>query len=380
MNFELSDEQRMLQDSAQRFVQKSYTFEHRAKLASQGGAFSRDTWRALGEMGWLGIAVPEALGGLGFSAVETAIVAEQIGRALVLEPYVMCGVFPASLVARCGREEQRETMLAGIVAGETLYAVAHSEREARGQVHHVCATASKIEEGNWRLDGYKTLVVGAPVADRLFVVARTAGVADDKDGIGIFVVDPAQPGVTLKRCTLLDGTPAADLRLEGVIVRQADMLGEAGCAYEGLQAAVDEAIVAMCAELVGNIEDAIELTSEYLKTRKQFGVAIGSFQALQHRMADMAIDAMQARATLHRALLTLGVEGPNRSVEISGCKAQTSRSAKFVTQQGIQLHGGYGITNEYKVGHHYRRHLVLDVLFGNMDYHLNRYAGQIAHH
>ncbi|WP_368623135.1 acyl-CoA dehydrogenase family protein [Paraburkholderia sp. BR13444] len=377
MDFELSDEQRMLQESAQRFVQKSYTFEHRRKLASEQGGFSRDTWRTLGEMGWLGIAVPEEMGGLGFSPVESAIVAEQIGRALVLEPYAMCGVFPASLVTRCGREGQRETLLAEIVSGEVVYAVAHSEREARGQVHYVTATAKKTTDGTWRLDGYKTLVVGAPVADRLLVVARTAGAAGDKDGIGIFVVDPKQAGVTLKTCALLDGTPSADLLLEGVVVAQSDVLGEAGNAFEGLQAAVDETIVAICAELVGDMEDAIELASEYLKTRKQFGVAIGSFQALQHRMADMAIDAMQARATLHRALLALSENGPNRSVEVSGCKAQTTRSAKFVTQQGIQLHGGYGITNEYKVGHHYRRHLVLGALFGNMDYHLNRYARQI---
>ncbi|MGF6544189.1 acyl-CoA dehydrogenase family protein [Paraburkholderia youngii] len=377
MDFELSDEQRMLQESAQRFVQKSYTFEHRRKLASEQGGFSRDTWRTLGEMGWLGIAVPEEMGGLGFSPVESAIVAEQIGRALVLEPYAMCGVFPASLVTRCGREGQRETLLAEIVSGEAVYAVAHSEREARGQVHYVTATAKKTTDGTWRLDGYKTLVVGAPVADRLLVVARTAGAAGDKDGIGIFVVDPKQAGVTLKTCALLDGTPSADLLLEGVVVAQSDVLGEAGNAFEGLQAAVDETIVAICAELVGDMEDAIGLASEYLKTRKQFGVAIGSFQALQHRMADMAIDAMQARATLHRALLALSENGPNRSVDVSGCKAQTTRSAKFVTQQGIQLHGGYGITNEYKVGHHYRRHLVLDALFGNMDYHLNRYARQI---
>ncbi|SEJ89096.1 acyl-CoA dehydrogenase family protein [Paraburkholderia diazotrophica] len=379
MDFELSDEQRMLQESAQRFVQKSYTFEHRRNLASQGGGFSRETWRTLAEMGWLGIAVPEEMGGLGFSPVESAIVAERIGRALVLEPYVMCGVLPASIVMRCGREGQRETILGEIVSGEAVYAVAHSEREARGQVHYVTATANRTADGAWRLDGYKTFVVGAPVADRLLVVARTGGAASDRDGIGLFLVDPKQSGVTLKTCALLDGTPSADLLLEGVMVAQSDVVGEAGRAFEGLQAAVDESIVALCAELVGDMEDAIELASEYLKTRKQFGVAIGSFQALQHRMADMAIDAMQARATLHRALLALSEDSEKRSVEISGCKAQTTRSAKFVTQQGIQLHGGYGITNEYKVGHHYRRHLVLDALFGNMDYHLNRYARQIQH-
>ncbi|MGF6598426.1 alkylation response protein AidB-like acyl-CoA dehydrogenase [Paraburkholderia sp. GAS448] len=377
MNFDLSDEQQMLQDSAQRFVQKNYTFEHRRKLAARGNGFSRDMWRTFGEMGWLGVAVPEAFGGLGFTPVEGALIAEQLGRALVLEPYVMCGVFPAALVSRCANGQQRDALLAEIISGETVIAVAHSEREARGVVSHAATTARLVPDGAWRLDGHKTLVVGAPLADRLIVVARVAGGVRDDAGLGLFVVDPHAAGVTLEPYHLLDGTPAADLVLGGVTVDAAAALGTPGEAIEGLQAAVDEAVVATCAELVGDIDDTVELTSEYLKTRKQFGVPIGSFQALQHRIADMAIDAMQGRATLHRALRALTEDGGTRSVEVSGCKAQTIRSGKFVTQQGIQLHGGYGITDEYKVGHHYRRMLIVDVLFGNMEYHLNRYARQI---
>ena len=377
MNFDLSDEQQMLQDSAQRFVQKNYTFEHRRKLAARGNGFSRDMWRTFGEMGWLGVAVPEAFGGLGFTPVESALIAEQLGRALVLEPYVMCGVFPAALVSRCANGQQRDALLAEIISGETVIAVAHSEREARGVVSHAATTARLVPDGAWRLDGHKTLVVGAPLADRLIVVARVAGGVPDDAGLGLFVVDPHAAGATLEPYRLLDGTPAADLVLGGVTVDAAAALGTPGEAMEGLQAAVDEAIVATCAELVGDIDDTVELTSEYLKTRKQFGVPIGSFQALQHRIADMAIDAMQGRATLHRALRALTEDGGTRSVEVSGCKAQTIRSGKFVTQQGIQLHGGYGITDEYKVGHHYRRMLIVDVLFGNMEYHLNRYARQI---
>jgi alkylation response protein AidB-like acyl-CoA dehydrogenase len=358
-------------------VQKNYTFEHRRKLAARGNGFSRDMWRTFGEMGWLGVAVPEAFGGLGFTPVESALIAEQLGRALVLEPYVMCGVFPAALVSRCANGQQRDALLAEIISGETVIAVAHSEREARGVVSHAATTARLVPDGAWRLDGHKTLVVGAPLADRLIVVARVAGGVRDDAGLGLFVVDPHAAGVTLEPYRLLDGTPAADLVLGGVTVDAAAALGTPGEAMEGLQAAVDEAIVATCAELVGDIDDTVELTSEYLKTRKQFGVPIGSFQALQHRIADMAIDAMQARATLHRALRALTEDGGTRSVEVSGCKAQTIRSGKFVTQQGIQLHGGYGITDEYKVGHHYRRMLIVDVLFGNMEYHLNRYARQI---
>jgi alkylation response protein AidB-like acyl-CoA dehydrogenase len=377
MNFDLSDEQQMLQDSAQRFVQKDYTFEHRRKLAAHGGGFSRDMWRAFGEMGWLGVAVPEAFGGLGFTPVESALIAEQLGRGLVLEPYVMCGVFPAALVTRCASGEQRDELLAEIISGKTLIAVAHSERGARGVVSHVAMTAKQGRDGAWRLDGHKTLVIGATMADRLIVVARVAGAVRDEAGLGLFVVDPHGVGVTLEPYRLLDGTPAADLVLADVSVAGKAVIGTPGEALHGLQAAVDEAIVVNCAELVGDIDDTVELTSEYLKTRKQFGVPIGSFQALQHRIADMAIDAMQARATLHRALKALTDDSGMRSVEVSGCKAQTIRSGKFVTQQGIQLHGGYGITDEYKVGHHYRRVLIVDALFGNMEYHLNRYARQV---
>ncbi|NPT53911.1 acyl-CoA dehydrogenase family protein [Paraburkholderia elongata] len=377
MNFDLSGEQQMLQDSVQRFVQKDYTFKHRRKLVAHGNGFSRDMWRTFGEMGWLGVAVPEAFGGPGFTPVESALIAEQLGRALVLEPYVMCGVFPTALVTRSASGKQRDALLAEIISGETVIAVAHSEREARGVVSHVAATARLMADGAWRLDGHKTLVVGAPAADRLIVVARVAGGVRDDSGLALFIVDPRAPGVTLEPYRLLDGTPAADLLLANVSVDATAVLGTPGSVLAGLQAAVDEAIVASCAELVGDIDDTVDLTAEYLKTRKQFGVPIGSFQALQHRIADMAIDAMQARATLHRALRALTADGETRSVEVSGCKAQTIRSGKFVTQQGIQLHGGYGITDEYKVGHHYRRMLIVDVLFGNMEYHLNRYARRI---
>lgn len=377
MNFDLSDEQRMLQDSAQRFLERDYSFEHRRKLAIEGGGFSRDMWRTFGEMGWLGVAVPEAFGGLGFTPVESGLIAEQMGRALVLEPYVMCGVFPAALMTRCASGEQRDEWLAAIISGELLVAVAHSERAARGVVSHVATTAKQGRDGTWTLNGQKTLVVGATVADRLIVVARVAGPVSYDSGLALFAVDPRGAGVTLKPYRLLDGTPAADLILAGATVEATAAIGTPGHAMPGLQAAVDEAIVASCAELVGDIDDTVALASEYLNTRKQFGVPIGSFQALQHRFADMAIDAMQARATLHRALKALTEDSGKRSVQVSGCKAQTIRSGKFVTQQGIQLHGGYGITDEYKVGHHYRRMLIVDTLFGNMEYHLNRYARQV---
>jgi alkylation response protein AidB-like acyl-CoA dehydrogenase len=376
MNFDLTEEQQALRDSVRRYVEKSYTLEARRQVANAGG-FRRETWAAFAEMGWLMASIPDAYSGLGFTAVETALIAEQMGRGLVLEPHTLCGIFPAAVVLNCATEPQKQDLLTRIGSGDELLAVAHSEPAARGCVSHVAATAERRGNG-YILKGRKSLVVGAPVADQLVVVARTAGAARDEEGISLFLVSPQESGVKLQRCQLLDGTPAADLILENVAVAGAALIGHEGKAFAGLQHAVDEAIVAVCAETVGGMEDVIALCAEYLKTRKQFGVAIGTFQALQHRMADMAIELMQARATLHRALAALAsASAEDRSVVISGCKAQITNSAKFVTAQGIQLHGGYGITEEYRVGHHYRRLVLTDTIFGNLDFHLNRYAGSI---
>ncbi|NQE47226.1 acyl-CoA dehydrogenase family protein [Herbaspirillum rubrisubalbicans] len=382
MNFDLTEEQQMLQDSAARYVQRSYPFELRRARANDEGGFRRETWKAIAEMGWLGVAVPEQYGGLGFSPVETGLVAEQLGRALVLEPFVACGVFPAALLVRAGEGGeggeggQRAALLEELISGQALFAVAHSERQARGTLASVKTRATNSGDG-WRIDGHKTLVVGAPVADKLLVVARTAGADQDPQGLTLFLVDPRGPGVGVVPTRLLDGTPAADIVFDGACLDGSAVVGTVGGALSVLQAAVDEAIVAFNAELVGGMEDTIALCADYLKTRKQFGVAIGSFQALQHRMADMAIELSQARATLHRGWAALTQGGAAQGVTVSGCKAQLIRSARFVTTQGIQLHGGYGITDEYKVGHHYRRLLMLDAQFGNMEFHLKRYACHI---
>ncbi|NMF88629.1 acyl-CoA dehydrogenase family protein [Aromatoleum petrolei] len=378
MNFDLSEEQQMLQDSVRRYVDKSYTFEARARLVADAGGFSRETWSTFAEMGWLMAPIPEAYGGLGFGEVETALIAEGLGRGLVLEPYTFCTVFPAAILRGCAGEAQKEALLSALGGGETLVAVAHSEPEARGCVAHVSASATRRSDGAYLLNGRKSLVVAAPMADRIIVVARSAGAVRDEAGISLFVLDPHGPGVRLEPYRLLDGTPAADIVLEDAVVPATALLGEEGKAFAGVQRGVDEAIVSLCAETVGGMEDVIALCAEYLKTRQQFGVPIGSFQALQHRMADMAIELMQARATLHRGLAALADPGlGDTSAVISGCKAQITKSAKFVSAQGIQLHGGYGITEEYRVGHHYRRLVLADAWFGNLDYHLARYAARI---
>lgn len=372
MNFDLNEEQQMLSESVSRFAERSYPFELRLRRASAENGFSRETWRSFAELGWLGASVPEEFGGLGFSTVESAIIAEELGRALVLEPFLLCSFLPAALLLHCAAEQQKADLLPGLAAADVIYAAALSERNTRGSLSGLQTTAA-VARGSYVLHGHKTLVVGAPVADRFIVTARRAG-GDREDGVSLFLVDKDAPGVRLEKYSLLDGTPAADLHFEEVEVAAEALLGEEGSAFPGLQQAVDESLVIQCAELLGDMEDAIALTADYVKIRKQFGVPIGSFQAVQHRLADMAIELSQARASLHLGLMALSVSGQNRSEAVSGCKAQVVRSAHFVTTQGIQLHGGYGITEEYKVGHHFRRLMVMNPVLGNGEYHLDRYA------
>jgi alkylation response protein AidB-like acyl-CoA dehydrogenase len=375
VNFDLTDDQRMLQEGAARFFEKSYEFKVRLERARSGGGFARATWQEFADMGWLAAAIPEAHGGLGFGPVEVALIAEEIGRHLVLEPFTACGVYPVKLIEHIATDAQKDELLPRIASGERLYAVASSEPEARGDLTRIACRAERGRDGAWRLDGRKSLVVGAGVADRILVLARTSGAAGARDGVSVFDIAADTPSARLEPYALVDGTPAGDFVLENAAAPAESLVGSEGTAAEGLQHAADEAIVAQCAETVGSCEDVLALCSDYLKTRKQFGVPIGSFQALQHRMADMAIETSQARASLHRGLQALAAgASERRSLDVSGVKAQVLKSARFVTQQGIQLHGGYGITEEYRVGHHWRRLLLADSIFGNHAYHLARYA------
>jgi alkylation response protein AidB-like acyl-CoA dehydrogenase len=374
VNFDLTDDQRMLKEGATRYFEKSYDFKLRLERARTGGGFARSTWQEFADMGWLAAAIPEAHGGLGFGPVEVALIAEEIGRHLVLEPFTTCGLYPVKLIEHVASDAQKDELLPVIAAGEQLYAVASSEPDARGDPTRISCRAERSSDGTWRLNGHKSLVIGAGVADRLLVLARTSGAAGAVEGVSLFDIDAQTPGVRRERYALVDGTPAGDLTID-IVVGGESLIGNEGHAGEGLQRAIDETIVAQCAETVGSCEDVLTLCSEYLKTRKQFGVPIGSFQALQHRMADMAIETSQARASLHRGLhaLAAGTSG-RRSVDVSGVKAQVLKSARFVTQQGVQLHGGYGITEEYRVGHHWRRLLLTDSVLGNHAYHLTKYT------
>lgn len=376
MRFDLTDEQKLLQESARRLVEKDCSFDRRRARVKADDAFDREIWKSFGSMGWLSIMVPEAMGGMGQSVIEAALVAEEMGRGQVLEPYAACGILPLRLLAALALP-QTEALVSAAVAGKAIVAVAHSEPQARGNVCDISVGARRVG-ARWQISGRKSLVVGAPAADWFIVSARTSGERASAEGISLFVLPAKARGVQVEGDRLMDWTSAADVVFDDVEVGPDALLGPLGGGAGVLQDAVDDTIVMLCAEAVGAMEGAIDLTAEYIKTRKQFGVAIGTFQALQHRMADMAIELVQARSAVCRALQAIELQSPRKSIDVSGCKAFITRIGKWTTSQGIQLHGGYGMTEEYKVGQYFKRLLVIDGLFGRADYHLNRYARAFA--
>ncbi len=367
MNFNLDSEQQLLQDSMRRFVERAYGFEARTALVRAGHGGSAANWTTFAENGWLAAALPEAHGGLGGSVTDSALIAQQLGRGLVVEPFVGCAVLAPQTMAAAGTPAQQARVLPPVADGSRRLALAYSELTARGDaaVAHTVATPCA---GGYVLNGHKTLVLGAEDADWLIV---SACIAPNTTDISLFLVDVRSAGLSLQPLPLHDGSRAADVVLQDVSVAQDDLLGGApGAGLPALRHGLAHGVAALCAELVGAMERAIELTAEYLKTRHQFGVAIGSFQALQHRMADMAAELELARSMLYALLASLQNDDPATQQHwVSQAKAFVGRAARYVCGQAIQLHGGIGMTEEYAVGHYFKRAIVAEILFGTADFH-----------
>ncbi len=363
MNFQLDAEQQLLQDSVRRFVDKAFAFEQRGAGDGDGN------WQRFAEQGWLAAALPEAHGGLGGSVVETTLITAEFGRGLVTEPYLGCAVLAAQTLAAAAGSAQRERLLPMLADGSQRIALAYSEAASFGDPEVVAARATPTADG-YLLDGCKTMVLGAPGADRFIVSARLANGKDVAGDIALFLVDAANPGLTSTLWSLHDGSQAAELALARVKVGNDALLGSPGNGLAALRHGLAHAVAALGAELVGAMEQAIGITADYLKIRQQFGVAIGSFQALQHRMADMAAECEMARSMLYVLLATIDNEGAGaRDHAVSQAKALIGRAARFVCGQAIQLHGGIGMTEECRVGHYFKRAVVADVLFGHSDRH-----------
>lgn len=374
MDFSLSEEQTLLQDSVERFVQNDYAFETRQKLIAQDPGYSVENWKQFAELGWLGMPFPEADGGFGGGAVETMIMMEALGRGLVVEPFVPTVVLAGGALKLAGSAAQKAAHLAGIMDGSVQGALAFTEPQSRYNLADVAVTARQQGDG-WVIDGTKSVVLNGPSADLLVVSARTGGEQRDRDGVSLFLVPGDSAGISRRDYPTVDGLRAAEITFDGVEVGADALLGEAGAGLPVLEQVIDEGILAIGAEAVGAMEVAYKVTVEYCKTREQFGQPIGQFQVLQHRMVDMFMQHEQAKSLLYMAAMRMD-EGYGDAARkaVSALKVQVGKSGRFVGQQAVQLHGGMGMTDELSVGHYFKRLTTIDTLFGNSDVHLKRFG------
>ncbi len=374
MNFEYSDEQKLLSDTLKKFLATGYNFDARAKIMASTAGYSEDVWAALAEMGLLGVPFAEAHGGFGGTTVDVMLVMEAIGEGLLVEPYLATVGLGGRFVARAGSKEQQDRILPALIQGKHTMAFAHVEPGARYDLKQVGLRATRAGDG-FTLDGDKRMVLHGGQADTLVVSARTAGGATDAAGITLFLVPRSTPGVTVKEVRTIDNLRSADITFAGVRVGADARLGREGEGYPVIEEVVDYATALLCAEAVGAIRYANDATLEYLKTRRQFGVPIGSFQALQHRMVEMMISYEQARSMACLACVKVDTaDADERRRVISAAKIKIADACRHVSQEAVQLHGGMGMTEELKVSHTFRRLTVIGQTWGDAEHHLERFA------
>jgi pimeloyl-CoA dehydrogenase small subunit len=374
MDFALTEEQELLRHSVQRLFADHYAFDARKRYAQEPGGYSRALWARYAELGLLGLPFAEEHGGSAGGPVETMIVMEEVGRALALEPYLSTVVLAGGLLRLGGGKALCADLVPKIAGGDLMLAFAHAERQSRYDLADVAASARR-EGAGYVLDGAKSLVLHGDSAGKFIVSARLSGGQRDRDGLALFVVDAAAKGVSTRGYATVDGLRAAEVTLAGVRVDAGAAIGEPGKAYPLIERVVDTAIAALAAEAVGAMTAMHEQTVDYMKTRKQFGVTIGSFQALQHRAAEMLVALEQARSMAMLATMMGAEENVReRRQAISAAKVQIGRSARIVGHGAIQIHGGIGMTMEAKVGHYFKRVTTIDTIFGDADYHLGLLA------
>ncbi|WGI21248.1 acyl-CoA dehydrogenase [Amylibacter sp. IMCC11727] len=371
MNFDLTDERQMLQDGLRRYLADAYTAEARKKIEDDEAAFSPDIWTGLAEMGVIGALFREEDGGFAGEGFDIALVFEELGRIGAVDPLIDTAVLGGGLIAVLGTDAQKD-VIETVIAGGAHLAVAHGEPSSRFDMPRVETTATKGADG-YTLNGRKAIVVNAPSAENLIVSARTSGDIADTDGISLFIIPADTDGMTLRSYPIVGGGHAAEVTLSDVSVPNEAMLGAEGAAYDAISAMNARATLAICAEALGLMESIKTLTNDYLKTRKQFGVPIGKFQALQHRLADVLIEIEQARSAVINLAGHVDAEPSVRDVHVSATKNLIGLAARLVVEEGIQMHGGIGMTNEYELGHLAKRLTMIDHRFGDTDYHMEQF-------
>jgi len=374
MDFKLTQEQLMLQDTAARLVRDTYSFEQREVYRQSEHGFSGPFMQQLGELGLCAVPFAEAYGGFGGSGVENMLIMAELGRGLCLEPYLPSVIFAGGLISQLGSKAQKESLLPVIGDASLQLAVALDEPHSHYQLHDVQTVAEPVS-GGWTLNGRKSVVVGGQSAGLILVSARTSHGVRDESGISLFLIDPQDSGVRRRSFATMDGRMACELYLDDVFVKSSAILGEVGQALSALRYQQGRCIAAQCAEAIGSMEAACALTLDYLKTRQQFGQPIGKFQVLQHRMVDMRIELDQATSmTILAACVADQADSEERSRILAAAKFIVSRASRFVADQGIQLHGGIGLTWEYMLSHHAKHLLMVARQFGDDDHHLRAYA------
>ncbi|HJY48039.1 MAG TPA: acyl-CoA dehydrogenase family protein [Stellaceae bacterium] len=377
MDFDLTEEQRLLRDSVERLLADHYGFDKRRSYLAQPEGWSRGLWAQYAELGLLGLPFPEDYGGFGGGPIEVMLVMEAFGRVLALEPYLATVVLGGTAMRLAGGEEQKASMLPQIAEGELILAFAHGERQSRYDLTDVLTTA-KPKGSGWVLDGAKSVVLHGDSAQRLILSARNSGERDDPDGITLFLVNAASNGVARRAYPMRDGTRAAEISLTGVEIGEEDVLGEVGAGFPVIERVVEAGIAATAAEAVGAMETMQAMALEYLRTRTQFGRPIGQNQVLQHRATEMLMELERGRSMAMLAAMMVEEPDPaERAHNIAMAKVGVGQASKFVSQNAIQLHGGIGMTEEYAVGHYFRRCMVIEHTFGDTAHHLSRLAGQV---
>ncbi|PKQ09834.1 MAG: pimeloyl-CoA dehydrogenase small subunit [Alphaproteobacteria bacterium HGW-Alphaproteobacteria-12] len=373
MDFSFTEEQTLLRNTVQSLLGDKYDFETRRKVTKTADGWRPEMWAQFAELGLLAAPFSEELGGLGGGAIENMIIMEEFGRHLVVEPYLETVVIAGGFLREGGTPAQQEAHIPGIVGGETVWSFAYAEPQGRYNLADITTSAKKDGKG-YTINGYKAVAIAAPWAQKLIVTARTSGGQRDRDGISIFIVDKSAPGVSTRDYPTVDGRRASEVTLENVKVDADALIGTEGKGLPLVEKITDEAIAALSAEAIGCMKELNAATVEYCKTRKQFGVPIGKFQVLQHRMVDMFMAYEQSVSMTYMVNLKLTENEAERTRAAAGAKVQIGKAGRFVGQQAVQLHGGMGMTDELNVGHYFKRLTMIDTQFGNIDYQLKRYS------
>jgi len=373
MNFELSEEQKMIQQSVERFVQENYDLTNRVKISSEDPGYSQDYWTAMAELGWLGLAFSEEDGGFGGNQIDTLVLMEQFGKGLVLEPFLANIVLGGGAIKRGGTSAIKESVLPNLIEGNLQVTLAYAEEQSRFDIEDV-ATAAREDGNNFIINGKKSMVLNAESADKIVVVARTNGSQVDEDGISLFLVDATSAGIERENFPTVDGLRASEITFTDVEVSSDNLIGEKDKGFSILQAVVNDAILALSAEAVGAMEVLYKDTVEYTQQREQFDHPLSDFQVLQHRMVDMFMEYEQCKSLLLRATMETVQDPILAQRTVHALKHLIGKSGIFVGESAVQLHGGMGVTEELRIGHFFKRLLVIDSQFGNSDFHLDKFT------